>query len=91
MVTATAWDEIFKSRYIEDYLIKQADKEYIRNRKNKTKQKHKETLQKTTHNLTNAYIKTKRRRTVRYTKILVLSTCKRKLHFVSHYSVPIKY
>ena len=46
MVTTIAWDEILKSRYREDYSIKQADKEYIRNRRNKTKQKHKETLQK---------------------------------------------
>ena len=44
MVTTIAWDEILKSRYREDYSIKQADKEYIRNRRNKTRQKHKETL-----------------------------------------------
>ena len=91
MVTTIDWNEILKSRYREEYSVKQADKEYIRNRKNKTKQKHKETLQKTTQNLTNAYIKKKRRRTLRYTKILVLSTCKGKLHFVSHYSVRMKY
>ena len=46
MVTTIDWNEILKSRYREEYSVKQADKEYIRNRKNKTKQKHKETLQK---------------------------------------------
>ena len=46
MVTTIAWDKILKSRYREYYSIKQADKEYIRNRRNKTKQIHKETLQK---------------------------------------------
>ena len=49
MVTTIAWDEILKSRYREDYSIKQADKEYIRNRRKKRNKNIKKHYKKKTH------------------------------------------